>query len=78
MREGWRRDDDYPAPRIMTDPIRSGVAKGMVVAREEFDHMFKAYCRERGWTSEGLPTKRKLLELGLEDAAEEVGVAEEV
>ena len=74
VREGWRRKDDYPAPRIMTDPIRSGVAKGAVVTKEEFDLMYKAYCRERGWTPEGLPTKRKLLELGLEDAAREVGV----
>jgi aldehyde:ferredoxin oxidoreductase len=77
VREGWKREDDYPAPRIMSDPIKSGVARGSVITREEFDLLFNAYCRERGWTPDGVPTKRKLLELGLEDEAEEVGASEE-
>ena len=77
VREGWRREDDYPAPRIMSDPIKSGVAKGAVVTKEEFDLLFNAYCREREWTANGVPTKRKLLELGLEDVAEETGASKE-
>ena len=77
VREGWKRLDDYPAPRIMSDPIRSGVAKGAVTTKEEFDLLFNAYCRERGWTADGIPTKRKLLELGVEDMAEEIAASEE-
>ena len=32
------------------------------------------YYQARGWTSEGLIPKSKLIELGLEDIAEDVGV----
>jgi len=73
VREGWTERDDYPAPRIMEDPITSGVAKGCLVTEEEFRMMHKAYFKERGWSSEGIPTKGKLLELGLDGIAEEIG-----
>jgi aldehyde:ferredoxin oxidoreductase len=73
VREGWTERDDYPAPRIMEDPITEGVAKGCLVTEEEFRMMHKAYFRERGWSSEGIPTKVKLLELGLDGIAEEIG-----
>jgi len=74
VREGWTERDDYPAPRIMEDPITGGVAKGYLVTEEEFRMMHKAYFKERGWSSEGIPTKAKLLELGLDGIAEEIGV----
>lgn len=74
VREGWTERDDYPAPRIMEDPITGGVAKGHLVTEEEFRMMHRAYFRERGWSSEGIPTKEKLRELGLDGIAEEIGV----
>ena len=77
IREGWRRLDDYPPPRIMSDPIKSGVAKGSLVTKEEFDLMFESYCRHRGWTPEGLPTRSKFSELGLEDIANDVSIERE-
>jgi len=77
VREGWKSENDYPAPRVMSDPIKSGVAKGAVVTKEEFDLLFKAYCKERGWTPQGVPTKHKLLELELNKAAEELGAPAE-
>jgi len=76
VRDGWKSDDDYPAPRVMSDPIESGVAKGAVVTKEEYDLLFKAYCKERDWTPQGVPTKRKLLELGLEKVAKVLIVPE--
>jgi len=36
--------------------------------------MLDDYYQARGWTSEGLIPKSKLIELGLEDIAEDVGV----
>ncbi len=74
VREGWKEEDDYPAPRIMEDPITSGVAKGQRVTREEFKLMHKAYFKARGWSNEGIPTKTKLLELGLTDVSADIGV----
>lgn len=77
VREGWKRKDDYPPPRIMMDPIPSGVAKSSLVKKEEFELLLNAYYKARGWNKEGVPTKRKLLELGLENVAKDVGVEEE-
>ena len=76
IREGWKRKDDYPPPRVMEDPIPSGVAKGSLVKKEEFEAMLNAYFEARGWNAEGIPTKRKLLELGLGDVAEDLGIKE--
>jgi aldehyde:ferredoxin oxidoreductase len=74
IREGWAKKDDYPPPRIMKEPIPDGFSKGSVVTKKEFDMMLNAYFEARGWNDEGLPRKEKLIELGLEDMAESVGV----
>jgi len=36
--------------------------------------MIDSYYKARGWTPEGLIPKQKLIALGLEDIAEELGV----
>ena len=77
VREGWTEQDDYPAPRIIEDPITSGIAKGSHVTKSEFRKLHKAYFKDRGWSMVGLPTKSKLLELGLESVASEIGVEED-
>jgi aldehyde:ferredoxin oxidoreductase len=74
IREGWTRKDDSPPPRIMMDPIADGASKGSVVTKQEFETMLNAYFEARGWNSEGLIPKQKLVELELEDVAEDVGV----
>lgn len=76
VREGWVRKDDSPPPRIMKDPIQDGPSKGSLVTKEEFEMMLDAYFDARGWTSDGIPTKQKLGELGLDDVAKDVGVEE--
>jgi len=44
--------------------------KGTVVDREKFAQMMGEYYELRGWDKNGLQTRRKLAELGLEDIAE--------
>jgi aldehyde:ferredoxin oxidoreductase len=66
IREGWTKKDDYPPPRIMLDPIPSGASKGSVVKKEEFELMLNSYYKERNWNLDGIPSKQKLAELGLE------------
>jgi len=73
VREGWTKKDEYPPPRIMKDPIPDGVAKGSVVTKKEFDLMLDGYFEARGWNSDGIPTKEKLIELGLNKVAKDVG-----
>jgi aldehyde:ferredoxin oxidoreductase len=72
VREGWTKEDDYPPPRVMKDPIREGASKGSFVPKKEFEPMLNAYFEARGWSNDGIPTKRKLTELGIEDLTEDV------
>ena len=49
--------------------ISKGVAQGAVVNQEEFDIGLDDYYAVRGWTKNGVPTAKKLQELGLEKYA---------
>ena len=72
IREGATRADDYPPPRVFKDPIPDGVAKGHYIRKEEYEAMLDGYYAARGWTREGIPTKAKLIDLGLEDLIKEL------
>ena len=74
IREGWTKEDDWLPPRFMEEPIPAGASKGCVVKPDDLRSMIDAYYEARGWTSDGLIPKKKLVALGLEDIAEEVGV----
>lgn len=72
-REGLDRRVDSLPPRVFDDPIPKGVSKGSRIRRSEFERMLDDYYQARGWSSNGIPTKVKLLLLDLNDVAEEVG-----
>ena len=61
-RAGFRREQDCLPPRIVSEPMPEGPAKGMVCHLEE---MLPEYYRLRGWDEDGVPTPGKLRELGL-------------
>lgn len=65
------QDDMLPA-RDFEDPVPEGSTKGVKLSREKFIEMLKTYYRKRGWNENGLPTKEKLIELGLEEAAKKL------
>jgi aldehyde:ferredoxin oxidoreductase len=67
LREGLGRKDDHVPIRVMKDPIQSGVAKGQVVTQKDLDILLDGYYDARGWDSEGIPTKKKIDELGLSE-----------
>jgi len=73
IREGLTRKDDTLPPRVMKDPIPSGIAKGSHIPQEELDILLDGYYEARGWTNEGVPTKAKIEELGLEEYMEIIG-----
>ena len=54
----------------------SGPAEGAVMAPEDLIMEIEDYYAARGWTAEGLIPSSKLVELGLTDIAEEIGVEE--
>jgi aldehyde:ferredoxin oxidoreductase len=65
--KGTREFDNLPT-KIMKVPIPDeGVAKGAFVNQEEFDLGLDDYYAVRGWTKNGIPTAKKLNELGLEE-----------
>ena len=74
LREGWTRKDDSLPPRVLKDPIPDGGVKGSHLTEEEFNFLLNDYYAARGWTSDGVPKKQKLIELGLNDLAAETGV----
>ena len=73
VREGLSRKDDYLPHRVLHDPISNGISKGNYVKEEELQHMLDEYYLVRGWSKEGIPTKMKLFELGLNEEAEKFG-----
>ncbi len=65
---GMSRAQDSLPPRMTSEPLPDGPGKGMVCHLEE---MLDQYYRVRGWDQQGVPTREKLLELGLEWARPE-------
>jgi len=62
MQEGFTAADDTLPPRLLTEPLPEGPAKGKVC---ELDVMLKEYYEVRGWGQDSFPTKEKLESLGL-------------
>jgi aldehyde:ferredoxin oxidoreductase len=74
IREGWTRADDELPYRWHHEPLKEGASAGYVVTEEELEYLKDLYYEAKGWTPEGLIPKAKLIELGMEDVAEEIGV----
>jgi aldehyde:ferredoxin oxidoreductase len=72
VREGFGRKDDTLPGRFFEDPLTDGMAKGKLISRQDFEKMLSEYYKISGWTQEGIPTKEKLLELGLGNAVKDI------
>jgi len=70
VQEGVSRDEDRLPLRVTEEPVADGPHKGMRCSRQELDQMLDEYYQLRGWSTQGLPSTRKLLELGLDFVAE--------
>ena len=68
IREGLSRKDDTLPWKVMNVPVpEDGPVKGAVVTQDELDLLLDDYYGSRGWTLEGVPTKEKLEQLGLDE-----------
>ncbi|MBN1487780.1 MAG: aldehyde ferredoxin oxidoreductase family protein [Anaerolineae bacterium] len=74
IREGWTRADDHLPYRWHHDPMTKGPSAGHVVTEEELEYLKDLYYEAKGWTNDGLIPKQKLIDLGMDDVAEEIGV----
>lgn len=69
LREGLRNVEDKLPKRFNQAPSE-GPLKGMAIAPRQFERAKQEYYRLAGWNREGVPTKMKLRELGIDWAAE--------
>lgn len=72
VREGMSRKDDVLPYRFMHEPIPEGPSEGMYCPPEELEKMKDELYEIRGWTRDGIPSRDKLVELGLDQVAEEL------
>jgi len=61
-REGFSRKDDYLPKRFLETPLPGGPAKGQTV---DMDRLLNEYYAVRGWDYNGIPTDKKVSQLGL-------------
>jgi aldehyde:ferredoxin oxidoreductase len=73
VRQGLRRKDDSLPRKFFEEPLEKGPYKGEVIDETKFEQMKDEYYDIRGWNKKtGIPTKEKLVELGLDDVADAV------
>jgi len=71
VREGFARKDDTLPDRFLTEPLlNAGPATGQIVGN--LDGLIDEFYQISGYTSQGIPTPRKLQELGLSDVAKDI------
>jgi len=65
-REGISRKDDQLPFRTTHQPIPSGPSQGMYCPPPELNSLLDEYYQLRGWDGNGIPTAKKLKDLGLD------------
>jgi len=76
LKEGFTRKDDYLPERLMTEPHKIGPGKGQVMDRENCEKLLDEFYTLRGWDKNGIPKREKLVELGMDYVAEDLGLKE--
>jgi aldehyde:ferredoxin oxidoreductase len=65
VREGFSRKDDTLPVRLLTEPLLTiNAPSGGQIVRHQ-DAFLDRYYQLRGWTADGIPTRKKLEELGI-------------
>ncbi|MEW5920133.1 MAG: aldehyde ferredoxin oxidoreductase family protein [Bacillota bacterium] len=70
LKFGVTSSDDTLPQRLLNEPAPEGPAKGKVV---ELDKMKREYYQLEGWDDNGVPRRERLMELGLDFVAAELG-----
>ncbi|MBI2857010.1 MAG: aldehyde ferredoxin oxidoreductase family protein [Chloroflexi bacterium] len=73
VRHGLSRKDDMWPDRFFDEALPEGPAKGAVLSRDVIGRLLDEYYDLRGWDREtGIPTREKLVQLGLGDIADDL------
>jgi aldehyde:ferredoxin oxidoreductase len=74
VRDGLTRKDDALHDFYFTKPVIEGPQKGKTLDRKKFEKMKDEYYQLRGWdVATGVPSRKRLQELGLKDIANSLG-----
>jgi aldehyde:ferredoxin oxidoreductase len=65
VRERWQPDDDWLPPRLLTEPLHTGVAAGVRLSPTELREMIQGYYQARQWDDRGFIPAWKLEQLGI-------------
>lgn len=73
VRQGLTRKDDTWPDRFFDEPLPEGPSQGAVLSRDTINGLLDEYYELRDWDKlTGLPTRQKLMELGLADMADDL------
>jgi aldehyde:ferredoxin oxidoreductase len=70
----WNITLDLPPARWFDEPLKEGQLKGEKLDKAKYEKMLQSYYQKRGWDKEGIPTRKKLEELGLSDVAQKLKI----
>lgn len=62
---GFSREDDTLPGRMLTEKIPSGPSAGLGIDKAGLQKMLDDFYKYMGWDSDGIPTEKRLLQLGL-------------
>lgn len=68
----WSKEMDTPPARWFEEPLTKGSFKGAKLDKEKYEVMLQMYYQKRGWDNRGVPMKKTLAKLGLQDAITEL------
>jgi aldehyde:ferredoxin oxidoreductase len=69
--KGFGKHVDLPPPRFYEEPIADGPNQGHVLSQEDIHNLLAWYYAARGWSANGIPTRRTLLRAGLPEVVED-------
>ena len=73
VREGITKKDDFLKGKWVEGPVPNGFFKGTTIEKDKWGKMLEEFYESRGWNSKtGIPTKKTLSELGLQDVIQEL------
>jgi aldehyde:ferredoxin oxidoreductase len=75
-REGFSRKDDKLPKKFFKPLAGTGPTAGVAVDRDDLEQALDLYYALLGWTADGVPTRAKLLDLGIPWAIDHLPVSE--
>jgi len=67
LRQGWQPHHDWLPPRLLSEPLPTGVGQGTKLTATELHAMIAGYYKARGWDEHGYVPREKQQALRIDD-----------